>query len=203
MEVRPRLDAEAVESLGHVAGVVAALVGLAGVALSVVLAEGFSLREQALSELGQAGADTAWLFNGSVVVAGILGAIFAASILRRLAHPLQRVGVAILGLAALGLAAVGIFPMGHALHLPAALLFFVGLTVGLIVTSIGDRKIDRPRRSRISLNLALLHVLAWAFAFVTLEGIALPELIGGIIFAVWIVIVVIQRGRDLPELVTA
>ncbi|MFP4628470.1 MAG: DUF998 domain-containing protein [Halobacteriales archaeon] len=197
MELRTALDAEAVEALGHVAGIVAAIVGLAGVAMSVVLADGFSPREQALSELGQAGAATAWLFNGSLAVAGTLGAVFAASLLFRLAHPMQRLGVGILGLAALGLAGVGVFPMGEPLHLPAAALFFVGLTVGLVVVGLGDREAGRPMRSRVSLNLAFLHLLAWAFGYATLGGVALPELVGGIVFALWIVIVVIQRGRDL------
>lgn len=198
MGPRFKLDDEAVESLGHVAGVIATVVGLAGVALAIVLAEGFSLREQALSELGQAGASTAWLFNGTLVVAGLLATLFCASLVARLGHTFQRAGVALIGLSGLSLAGIGAFPMGHPLHRPLAIAFFVLLTIGLVVTGYGDREFGRPRRSRVSLNLAIMHVLAWSFAYVTLEGVALPELVGGVIFGVWILIVVIQRGRDIP-----
>lgn len=202
MEPRLRLDADAVESIGHVAGIVGVIVGLAGVALAIALADGFSLREQALSELGASGADTALLFNGSLVVSGLLAAVFCASLVARLGNPFQRAGVALLAVSAVSLAGIGVFPMGDPLHLPFAVGFFVMLTVGLVVTGYGDREFGRPGRSRVSLNLALLHVVAWSFAYLTLEGIALPELAGGVVFGVWIVIVVIQRGRDLPTPVT-
>lgn len=198
MGARLRIDADAVESIGHVAGVIAVIVGLAGVGLAIVLADGFSLREQALSELGEPGATTEWLFNGTLLVAGVLAAVFCASLLPKLRQPFQRAGVALLGLAGIALAGIGVFPMGHVLHLPVAVAFFVSLTVGLVVAGYGDREHGRARRSRVSFNLALLHILAWSFAYVTLDGIALPELVGGLIFGVWIVIVVIQRGRELP-----
>lgn len=198
MAPRLNLDADAVESLGHVAGVIAATVGLAGVALAIGLSGEFSLREQALSELGATGASTAWLFNGTLVLAGFLAMLFCASLIARLRHVFQRAGVGLLGLAAASLVGVGLFPTGNPLHLPFAVGFFVLLTVGLLLTGYGDREADRPRRSRISLNLAVLHLLAWSFGFLTLEGVALPELVGGVIFAVWIIIVVIQRGRALP-----
>lgn len=193
-----RLDADAIESVGHVAGIVAVIVGLAGVGLAIVLADGFSLRDQALSELGEPGASTEWLFNGTLLVAGVLSAVFCVSLLPRLTHARHRGGIAMLGLAGVALAGVGLFPAGSPLHLPFAVAFFSLLTLGLVVTGVADREFGRPMRSRVSLNLALLHVLAWAFAYLTLEGIALPELVGGLTFAVWIVIVVIQRGRDLP-----
>ncbi len=198
MEPRLRLDGDAVESIGHVAGAIAVLVGLSGLALAIVLTEGFSLREQALSELGRPGANTAFLFNGSLVLAGSLAAVFCLSLIAKLNHGAQRAGVGLLALAGIALACVGLFPMGHALHGPVAVGFFLLLTLGLLVTGYGDREFGRPGRSRVSLNLAVLHVLAWSFAFVALEGIALPELVGGVVYALWIVIVIIQRGRDLP-----
>lgn len=198
MEPRLRLDGDAIESIGHVAGAIAVLVGLSGLALAIVLTDTFSLREQALSELGRPGANTALLFNGSLVLSGVLAAAFCASLVAKLNHVAQRAGVGLLALAGLALAGVGLFPMGHALHGPVAVGFFVLLTLGLLVSGYGDREFDRPGRSRVSLNLAVLHVLAWSFAIVALEGIALPELVGGVVYALWIVIVIIQRGRDLP-----
>lgn len=200
MRLRDRIGLDPVESIGHVIGMAAVVVATAGIALSIALAEGFSLQRQALSDLGAPGAPTAWLFNGTLAVAGILAAAFCASLLGRLRNVYQRAGVAALGVASLSLIAVGAFPTGHALHLPAAAGFFVGVTLGLALVGYGDHVGGRPGRSRIALNLALLHVVAWSFAYLTLPGVALPELVGGVALAIWIVVMVIQRGRGLPLL---
>lgn len=193
-----RLDLDSVEAIGHVIGMIAVFVGITGLMLSIGLADDFSIQQDALSDLGDPETDLAWLFNVPVIIAGILAAIFYASLIERFDHRYQRVGTAIMGLSGLALAAVGAFPLGHALHVPVAVVFFVGLTVGILVTAVGDRATGKPMRARVAVNLVGLHILAWAFGWWTLEGIALPELVGALVYAIWTVLLIVQRGRDLP-----
>lgn len=199
MERPHRIDTEAVESIGHVIGMAAVIVGIAGLALSIGLAEDFSLQADNLSDLGDPATDLDWLFNGTIILAGVLSTVFFLTLTGRLPKGSQRLGVGIFAVSGAMLTGIGIFPAGHPLHLPLAGGFFVGVTVGLVAVGYGDRQAGRERRSKISWNLALLHVVAWSFAYVALEGVALPELVGVACFAIWILIVVIQRGRILPN----
>lgn len=199
MERPRRVDTEAIESIGHVIGIAAVIVGIAGLALSIGLAEDFSLQANNLSDLGDPATALDWLFNGTIILAGVLSTAFFLALTGRLPEGTQRIGVGIFALSGAMLTGVGIFPTGHPLHMPLAGGFFAGVTIGLVVVGYGDRKAGRARRSKISWNLALLHVVAWSFAYVALEGVALPELVGVACYAIWILIVVIQRGRILPN----
>lgn len=198
MEVRRRLDLDSVEAVGHVLGVIAVFVGITGLMLSIGLAEGFSVREDALSELGEPGYEFAWLFNVPITIAGVLAAVFFATLIDRVEARLQRAGMAVMSVAGLALGAVGLFPLGHPLHGPVAIGFFIGLTLGMMLTGLGDRQVGRSRRAKVAFNLVGLHLLAWAFGLTMLEGIALPELVGALAYAIWTLLLVVQRGRDLP-----
>lgn len=188
-------EPDAIESIGHVVGIAAVIVAIAGLALSIGIAEDFSLQDNALSDLGDPGVDAAWLFNGTAVLGGLLATIFFMTLIRRLNNVYQRIGVGLFGLAGVSLIGVGLFPLGQPLHLPASAGFFLCVTIGLIVVGYGDRQMGRERRSKIAWNLALLHIIAWAFAYMALEGVALPELVGVAVYGIWILITVVQRGR--------
>lgn len=198
MSFRDRLANVSLEGVGHVIGLAAVIVATAGIALSIGFAESFMLREHALSDLGAPGAETGWLFNGTVILAGVLATLFCLSLYPNLANRFRRLGTGLMAIAGLGAAGVGVFPLGHALHEPVAAVFFIGLTAGLVAFGYGDLERERPRRGQVLLNLALLHLVAWSFAIVTLDGLALPELVGIAAYGIWIILVVIHRGRLLP-----
>lgn len=199
MEVRGRLDLDSIEAVGHVIGVIAVFVGIAGLVLSVGLAEDFSIQQGALSDLGATDHELAWLFNGTLILAGALAAVFFASLIDRFDNRFQRIGTALNAVAGVLLLAVGVFPLGHALHAPVAIGFFLALSTGILITGYGDWQAGRPRRARVALNLVLLHALAWVFGIMMLEGIALPELVGALVYAIWVIILVVQRGRELTH----
>lgn len=199
MNARGRLDLDAVEAVGHVIGVIAIVGGISGLMLSIGLADDFSIQQDALSELGADDHDTAWLFNTTMIITGILATAFFGALINRLDDGYQRIGTAIMGLAGLGLAGVGLFPLGHGLHVPAAAIFFGGLSIGILVTAYGDHRTGHHRRARVALNLVLLHAVAWIFGIITLEGVALPELVGGLVYGIWVIILIVQRGRELPS----
>lgn len=198
MRLRDRLNLDSAEAIGHVIGMIAVFVGVAGLIISIALATEFSIQQNALSDLGDPARDLAYLFNGTAIVTGLLAAIFFAILTRRLENQYQRIGMAVMVVASISLAGVGVFSIGHVLHVLFAVGFFLGLTLGILITGIGDRQSGRPRRAMVAFNLVVLHLLAWGFGYLTLEGVALPETVGALIFGIWILLLVIQRGRDLP-----
>ncbi len=198
MDLRDRLDLDSAEAIGHVIGMIAVFVGVAGLILSIALTTDFSIQDDALSDLGDADQELSWLFNGTVIVAGGLSAIFFTILSNRMNDPYQRAGMVLNAIAGISLLGVGVFPIGHPLHLPVSVLFFIALTLGILVTGYGDRQGARPRRAIVAFNLVLLHVIAWIFGYLMLDGVALPELVGALTFSIWIVLLIIQRGEDLP-----
>ncbi len=198
MDLLRGLDNVSIEAIGHVVGLFAVFVGIAGLMLSIGLADGFSITADSLSSLGTPEHGVAFLFNGTMIITGTLATVFFATLINRFSHQAQRIGTTIMMIASISLAAIGVFPTDHVLHVPVAVLFFVGISVGILITAYGDQQAGRHKRARVALNLILLHVVAWIFGVVTLDGIALPELVGALIYAIWVMLLVVQRGRDIP-----
>ena len=181
---------------GWTAGRVAALAGPAAVTVSavgvlgsVVLASWvvgswFTWTGNALSHLGDPERATAPLFNGSLVVAGVVGAAFATRVWAAGTNAWHRLGAATLALGLLCSSLVGVYDVTESLHGPFALAYFVLLTLGLFAHGSGDALAGRPRRGVLTTWLAVAHVAGWvALAFVPFDGIALPELVG--VFGLW------------------
>ncbi|MFC6786188.1 DUF998 domain-containing protein [Halobaculum halobium] len=97
-----------------------------------------------------------------------------------------RLVAALFGLTALLMAGVGGFPADTALHVPVALGFFLGVTV--VLGADGIRRRDTTA-GRLLLAAPVLHVGAWYgwLAVASLgDGIALPELVGALLLAAWV-----------------
>lgn len=193
-----RPDANAIEAIGHVVGMLAVITGTAGLVISIALGVGFSLETDSLSQLAEPASNVSVLFAISLFVTGVLLAIFFATMAPQLPNMRQRQGAGLIGLAGIALAGAAVIPPAQFLHRPLFLGVFLLVTAGLILFGLGDRQAGRPSRSKIALNMAVLHVLAWSFAYVTLDGIALAQVVGFVVLFVWIIILVTQRGRQLP-----
>ncbi|QLG27537.1 DUF998 domain-containing protein [Halorarum halophilum] len=171
---------------------VAAAVGAAagvGTVLAIVgataLAPWFSWSANALSDLGVAGG-TAPLFNGALICGGLLALPYAWA-LHREGDGQSPVPAVTFALAMLSMAGVGAFPAGTPLHFPMALAFYLLLTVTLVAD--GVRRRQSPT-GRAALVAAAVHVLGWAAWLAGVRpgpGLALPELLGALLFVGWAV----------------
>jgi hypothetical membrane protein len=170
-------------------------VGLAGVAVAfggvvyaMAAAPWFSPLFDALSDLGARGAATAPIFNGALLVGGALGVGFVVAVLAETDHPIRRAG-GLFGLLAMAfMALVGAFPLPDPLHGLVAVPFFVFLTLTVSVWGAGDYADGRELRGLVFVLAGAVHVVAWVwwalFPWFP-PGIALPELVGSVAFAVW------------------
>lgn len=177
------------------AGPVAVAVAAVGIGGAILASPSFTFVGDALSDLGQPGnaaatLATMLLFNGGLVLSGVVGLAFAV-VLWRYEHALQRLAALPLAVALLGMAGVGLFPAGEPLHVPAALTLYLGSMVAMALFGLGTVRVGGPRRGALTLGLVLVHVGVWwawaAGGAVTRGGLAIPELLGAAIFGVWVV----------------
>ncbi|ELZ46600.1 hypothetical protein C463_04019 [Halorubrum californiense DSM 19288] len=165
-------------------GAVATLLALGGIALAILLDPAFSWATDALSDLGVRDGSAA-AFNWGLIGGGAAGVGYAAGI-GRAGRPLQAV---LLALAMVAMAGVGVFDLTEPLHGPAAIGFYLLITVLFAV----DGWIRRATATgRVALAFAPVHVTVWA-TFVAgwwpVTGLALPELPGTLMLAAWVWVV--------------
>jgi hypothetical membrane protein len=187
--------------VARLSGVAAVAVAFAGIVAAVVSAPWFSWASNALSDLGVAGGLTAALFNYSLTAAGVVALPFAwwlAATARSRFDDAAAVGFAV---TAVCMAGVGLFPSDTALHAPAAIGTYLGLTYTLALDASAAVVVGDVRRALAGLWGALGHVTAWlvwaaAGPAVGVDGLALPEVAGALLLSAWVVGTARTRPAD-------
>lgn len=170
--------------LAVVSGALAPVVALGSIFLGTALSPTFSWAGSALSDLGVTPA-SALAFNGGLVAGGVL-ALPLAWVLA--ADGRSTLG-AVFGLTAVSMALVGVFWSGHPLHFPVALGFYLGATLTMLVDGIGALRAGARTWGLAVLGLALVHIGSWAAWSTGVRpgsGLAIPEAIGAVLFAIWV-----------------
>lgn len=169
------------------AGPLSIAISAVGIPVATLLAPWFFWTDNALSDLGAAGAETALLFNGTLVVTGLLGIPFALLVYRRRTSLWGRLGTLLFALSMPLLALVGVFALPSPYHAPVAIGFFMAFTLGILVDGIGAYRTGDDTDGILSMALASAHVLGWiAWSVVGLEGVALPEMVGTVVIWIWV-----------------
>lgn len=171
--------------LARYTGPAAVSVTLGGILAATVLSPTFSWQASALSDLGVA-PGTAWLFNGALVVGGVVGAPYAWALWSAAADPLSRLRAATYLLALISMAGVGLLPAGRPLHYPLALAFFVLAALTAIVDGVARLRLNAGKLALLS---GLLAPTAWPAWMLWLDGggVAVPEFVGAALFGIWVV----------------
>jgi len=187
----------AVEEVSAGCGVGAALVPMGAILVATLFSPAFSWTGDALSNLGgaadpAANATTILLFNGGLVVGGLLGVGFVYVLFARAAHAAERAGAVAFGLAMIALALVGVFPQGRPPHFPAAVSFYLLLSVGLWLYGMGNLFAGERERGLATMLLGVVNIAAWVgwglTGPVVRPGLALPEIVGAVVLAGWAVV---------------
>lgn len=148
-----------------------------------MVSEAFAWRTSALSDLGVA-PGTAWLFNGALIVGGLVGAPYAWALWSAGADRLSHLRAAAFLLALVSMAGVGLAPAGRPLHVPFALGFFTLAALTAVVDGVAR---FRLRSGKLSLLSGALAPMAWPVWLAWFgEGIAVPEFVGAVLFGVWV-----------------
>jgi hypothetical membrane protein len=175
--------------------VVAVAVTLGSMLFATLLSPAFAWQENALSNLGVTWTDagttaTAVVFNGGLITGGLVGVIAVVSLYRRLTRRADRVVLGLTGTALALMGLVGVFPQGEMLHFPVAIGFFLLASVTMWADS-GRRYHagERPRAVLVATG-GLTNILGWVVWFAVAEtpseGLAVPEILGAVVFAIWL-----------------
>ncbi len=171
------------------AGLAAPLVAWGGIVGAALAMEGFSPTANALSDLGVAGPLPAALFNGGLILAGLLSLAFTPALWAVSRTHLHRIRVVVFAMDAVCLSLVGVFPSGTPQHTPVAMGFYLLLTLVLWVDGAGDAFLGRFRAALLSVGLGAANVLAWvgwaATGKVFRPGLAIPETVGALALGIW------------------
>lgn len=175
-------------SLVPLLGAGAVLIWICGIVGALLLAPWFSFLEHALSALGRAGRRSAPLFNGALVVSGLLGILFVAGLGRQTGNAISRLGIALFGVAATTVVFLGAFPTPHPFHYPASVGFYLVLTFAIFVYGTGIAVAGSVKVGVAWIWLGIVHTTAWIawWALLDDQGIAGPEALGASIFSVWV-----------------
>jgi hypothetical membrane protein len=180
-------------SLQSLTGALAAVVTIGCTLVATLVSPSFAWRENALSNLGVTATDagttlTVVLFNGGLIVGGLLGLVFCALLYRVASGRVHRTVAGLLSLTLVLMALVGVFPQGTAPHFPVASGFYLMITISLWVDALAWRTAGNGEwavRSALAGSTNILMWLVWVAAG-TPWGLAVPEIIGAVIFGTWV-----------------
>lgn len=181
-------------------GLIAPPIALVGILLATLVDPSFSWTNDALSYTGELPPGRSisidlfldrpsfLLFNGSLIVTGIVGLPFAWLLYDDATHPLERSGAVTLAIALLSLAAVGVFHLPHGWHAPAAIVHFIATMGFLWLYGLGTAQSGDVRRGAVAVVLGFVVLgtwLLWTFAMAD-AGIAIPEYVGALALGGWV-----------------
>lgn len=171
--------------LAAVSGVASAVGTPTLIVVATLVAPWFSWRTNAFSDLGVT-PPTELLFNGTLIVGGLLALPFAWLLWTTSDGLGGRLRGGLFAITAVALGAVGVFPSGDPLHFPVAATHFLGVTVTLAV----DGALRRGRTTgRLAGVAAVGHAvawIAWGQGILFPPGLALPEFVGALVLATWV-----------------
>jgi hypothetical membrane protein len=172
-----------------VSGVAASTVSFGGIALAIALAPWFSVRVNALSDLGVAeGAAVATAFNGGLILAGVLALPYGWALWTAGDDAAGRAVAAAFVFAALLMSGVGAFPADTSPHVPVAIGFYLALTVVLAVDGVRRRATTVGRLAGVA---AAAHLAQWWLYVAGVRlgpGLAVPELVGAALLVAWVLV---------------
>lgn len=179
------------ERVGTVAGVVAPAIALGAILVAVVLSPTFSWTASALSDLGATDASTSGIFNTGLVLGGVVSLPFAVRITETARNRIEATGAVIFAFTGVALTLVGAFPIGTDPHTPAAVAFYVLLSFSLWTYGVGNALTGDLLIGAGTVLLGVVNVGTWTVYIVeyapTGLSVAIPELVGAVVLAVWTV----------------
>lgn len=187
---------DTVDRLSCGAGVLAPVFTLGAIFVATLLSPQFAWTGNALSNLGGTVSTastpaTRLVFNGGLVGGGLIGLGFGYSLFRAARNHVERIGIGVFGLVLIALALIGVFPEGTEPHVPVAVAFYTLLSVGLWLYGAGNVVAGDRSRGVVTVAAGVLNSTVWGVWVATGEmirpGLALPEIVGALLFAGWAV----------------
>jgi len=159
---------------------------LGSIVLAIMLSPWFSWTDNAISDLGVH--PVAPIFNTSLIIAGILCALFTVSPAIRLKHWLGKTGMVLLLLACISLVGIGAFTENSPpWHYYFSVAFFVLLLFASLLTGIHFMKKRSTRYLGLfAIMVAIIGITGWSIDWG--RGVAIPEALSFVPGGIWIML---------------
>jgi len=194
-------------------GVASALTLDVAILAAIALSPWFSFSNNELSDLGNTSSNggASLLFDGGLVLAGLLMFAFAALIPYRSRHNRVLVWTIPLAVTAVDLALVGVFPenVPGPVHRVVSGVLFLMITITLISYGFSARLLGSPRVGSIALVFgfvtAFIWITTWPWSGVVNQwsvwpwgGVSIQESLTAAMFTTWLVIVALKMTGSPP-----
>jgi hypothetical membrane protein len=181
-------------------GIISPIVAFIGIGIAILQAPWFSLTYSWLSDLGVDANAAPW-FNTGLILAGIIGFLFALSVTRlpALKTLTGRIGLIVLLIGMIALTTIGIFTEDFgSIHTLVAFTFFVSVGVALVALGLAFRKETKKFGTAMiligAISLASLPTLVMPRPY---GSNALVELIPAVTVAVFSVTLAVMLIRNV------
>jgi hypothetical membrane protein len=167
---------------------------IAGISIiTAIYIHDFQFTGNALSDMGRVGLEKNYIFNGGLILSGIVGLIFGLYLFTNLVKNEKIPGGVFIDAAFL-LICIGLFPEGTKPHFIVSVGFFLLALIAILGMGILFLK-RKGNLGVFSIGGALLAVLG---AFVPRwEGVAIPETIGAFFICLWMGTIAYLLWRDI------
>ena len=174
--------------IAGISGIIGSVLPLVMIFASTVFEKSFSWNKNALSDIGVS--QTAWLFNGALIVGGLLNLLFAIGLRNYLGKTkCLKIGVSLLIVSSISLLFVGVFTENYnVIHVFVALGYLLLAPVGLICISRGE---ENKQFGKVSLTLGTVALLlifglpVITFAANLQIGFAVTEFAEALLLSIW------------------
>ncbi|MHC1605596.1 MAG: DUF998 domain-containing protein [Candidatus Methanofastidiosia archaeon] len=179
------LDPNAKLQVAGLCGILAPIVAFISISLAIFYSPWFSWTENWLSDLGVNGR-ASLLFNGGLVITGILSVIFGSGLRARFASMSSgNLGSIVFILGALSLCGVGIFPETRGeLHFYVSVSFFVLVSLAMFFIGASMVKLSEKASGFFAIVLGIAAVVAWIVSWPG-NGGAIPETVSAAAMSVF------------------
>lgn len=182
-------------------GLAAPILAAVTILAATVVDPGFSWANDALSNLGElpvgesitlsflTGAPEFVLFNGGLILTGLVGLPFAWRLWTDAENAFHRLGAVEFAGALIALALIGVFHIPRDPHGAVAITHYLLGIVFMWTYGTGSVLAGRPRWGLLTIWLGIFHLLAWLVWAAALTGpipgLAIPETVGAAVFGGW------------------
>ena len=179
-----------ISRIAGICGILLTVVSLTTILVSSIMFQ-LDWYQNVLSQIGAGDDLTAKIFNYGLIIAGILGIVFAYGLFKVVDYAISKIGCILFLVASISVIGIGIFDMRYGgLHDLIALLFF-----GISPISIGVIGAGFIVKRRIKIGIATIipAVVSGLFAIVTYVSlIAINEFIPVVSIAIWVFVISIK-----------
>ena len=181
------------QRIGGLAGITAPLLAFICIAIAIVSYPDFSWTGNALSDLGIISGLTGLVFNFGIFTCGLLALIFAMLGLYNYfgQNLVGRIGALTFMASTIALMVIGIFNENFKpTHYLVSVAFFTLSPLALFIIALAFHIVQQRGMTVFTLIIGIISAFVWIlqFMFQYLPNVAVPEVISGLAFSVWAVV---------------